>query len=70
MDIEIDKNYSKKTQKSVQNLFPKKYEEHESGQSLKCKESLVTFKSHTALANAKKSLISARATRGLRESSI
>ena len=36
MDIEIDKNYSKKTQKSVQNLFPKKYteEEYESGQSL------------------------------------
>ena len=41
-DIEIDKNYSKKTQKSVQNLFPKKYiEEYSSGQSLKCRVPLV-----------------------------
>ena len=40
-DTEINKNYSKKTQKSVQNSFPKKYIEGcESGQSLKRRVSL------------------------------
>ena len=53
-DIEIDKNYSKKTQKLVQNLFLKKYiEEYENRQSLKCRVSLGKSPRHFLIQQAK-----------------